>query len=138
MTQEDQRARVADHRLRRMTGRDPHEQFRVATPLELLFDLTFVVGFGVAASEFAHALAENHVGSGLLAFVNTRDAFHVLLAGLTAVVLVAAVGLAVAGLSMPVCLLVVTFAPVVTVVGFELLGHRHATDALNHALSDGT
>ena len=52
-----------------MTGRDPHERFRVATPLELLFDLTFVVAFGVAASEFAHALAENHVGSGLLAFV---------------------------------------------------------------------
>ena len=69
MTQEDHRARVPDHRLRRMTGRDPHERFRVATPLELLFDLTFVVAFGVAASEFAHALAENHVGSGLLAFV---------------------------------------------------------------------
>ena len=60
---------MPDHRLRRMTGRDPHERFRVATPLELLFDLTFVVAFGVAASEFAHALAENHVGSGLLAFV---------------------------------------------------------------------
>ena len=52
-----------------MSGRDPHEQFRVSTPLELLFDLTFVVGFGVAASEFAHSLSENHVGSGLLAFV---------------------------------------------------------------------
>jgi low temperature requirement protein LtrA len=56
------------HRLRPMSGRDPHEQFRVATPLELLFDLTFVVGFGVAASEFAHALSENHVGAGLAGF----------------------------------------------------------------------
>ncbi len=51
-----------------MSGRDPHEEFRVATPLELLFDLTFVVGFGAAASEFAHALSENHVGSGLAGF----------------------------------------------------------------------
>ena len=40
----------------------------MATPLELLFDLTFVVGFGVAASEFAHMQAEDHVGAGLLGF----------------------------------------------------------------------
>ena len=57
------------HRLRRMSGRDPHEQHRVATPLELLFDLTFVVAFGIAASEFAHALTENHVGAGLAGFL---------------------------------------------------------------------
>ena len=56
------------HRLRRMSGRDPHEPHRVATPLELLFDLTFVVAFGVAASEFAHMLAEDHVGAGLAGF----------------------------------------------------------------------
>jgi low temperature requirement protein LtrA len=56
------------HRIRVMSGRDPHEEHRVATPLELLFDLTFVVGFGVAASEFAHKLVEDHVGAGLLAF----------------------------------------------------------------------
>jgi low temperature requirement protein LtrA len=56
------------HRIRPMSGRDPHEQHRVATPLELLFDLTFVVGFGIAANEFAHMLAENHVGAGLLGF----------------------------------------------------------------------
>ena len=29
-----------------MSGRDPHEEHRAATPLELLFDLTFVVAFG--------------------------------------------------------------------------------------------
>ena len=57
------------HRLRRMSGRDPHEQHRVATPLELLFDLTFVIAFGAAASELAHALATGHVGSGLTSFV---------------------------------------------------------------------
>lgn len=56
------------HPVRRMTGRDPDEVHRVATPLELLFDLTFVVAFGIAANEFAHQLAENHVGAGLLAF----------------------------------------------------------------------
>ena len=57
------------HRLRRMSGRDPHEPNRVATPLELLFDLTFVIAFGIAASELAHMLAEGHVGAGLTAFV---------------------------------------------------------------------
>ena len=52
-----------------MSGRDPHEQHRVATPLELIFDLTFVVAFGIAASEFAHLLAEDHVCAGLIAFL---------------------------------------------------------------------
>jgi low temperature requirement protein LtrA len=51
-----------------MAGRDPHENHRVATPLELLFDLTFVIGFGVTASEFAHALADNHIWAGLAGF----------------------------------------------------------------------
>jgi low temperature requirement protein LtrA len=51
-----------------MTGRDPHEAHRVATPLELLFDLTFVIAFGLAASEFSHMLAEGHVGAALTAF----------------------------------------------------------------------
>ena len=51
-----------------MSGRDPYEDHRAATPLELLFDLTFVVAFGVAASQFAHLLADNHVGAGLAGF----------------------------------------------------------------------
>ena len=59
---------VRVHRLNRMAGRDPHEQHRVATPLELLFDLTFVIAFGVAASQLAHLMAEGHVGAGLVAF----------------------------------------------------------------------
>lgn len=61
-------ASVAIHRLNRMSGRDPHEPHRVATPLELLFDLTFVIAFGTAASELAHMLAAGHVGAGLTAF----------------------------------------------------------------------
>ncbi len=51
-----------------MSGRDPHEAHRAATPLELLFDLTFVIAFGVSASELAHQLAEGHVSAGLAGF----------------------------------------------------------------------
>lgn len=56
------------HRTIRMTGRDPAADHRAATPLELLFDLAFVVAFGTAANELAHALAADHVISGLVAF----------------------------------------------------------------------
>ena len=59
---------VPVHRIRRMSGRDPHEPHRVATPLELLFDLTFVIAFGIAANEFAHEMVEGHIGAGLAAF----------------------------------------------------------------------
>jgi low temperature requirement protein LtrA len=55
-------------RARRMTGRDPHAPHRSATPLELLFDLAFVVAFGVASDQAAHAVVEDHVGVGLLGF----------------------------------------------------------------------
>lgn len=56
------------HHVRRMGGRDPHEMHRVATPLELLFDLTFVIAFGLAASQFAHALAEGHYAAAVIGF----------------------------------------------------------------------
>ncbi len=56
------------HHTQPMSGRDPHEIHRVATPLELLFDLTFVLSFGLAASQFAHALAEGHYGVALTGF----------------------------------------------------------------------
>lgn len=56
------------HALSRMGGRDPHENHRSATPLELFFDLTFVIAFGVAGSQFAHAIAEAHFEAGLLGF----------------------------------------------------------------------
>ena len=51
-----------------MSGRDPDEAHRAATPLELLFDLTFVVAFGTAADQLAHYLAEDHIRTSLLAF----------------------------------------------------------------------
>ena len=56
------------HALARMGGRDPHEKHRAATPLELFFDLTFVIAFGVAGSQFAHEIAEAHFAAGLLGF----------------------------------------------------------------------
>lgn len=59
---------LVHHRSRRMSGRDPKESHRAATPLELLFDLAFVVAFGTAANELAHALAEDHIGPGVVAF----------------------------------------------------------------------
>jgi hypothetical protein len=65
------------------------------------------------------------------------DPFHALLVGLTAVVLVASVALAAAGVSVPVCLVIVMLAPVVTIVGFELVGHRHAAEAIGQSLGDG-
>ena len=56
------------HHLRRMGGRDPNESNRAATSLELLFDLTFVICFGVAASQYAHALADGHYLAALCGF----------------------------------------------------------------------
>ncbi len=56
------------HAFSRMGGRDPHEKHRAATPLELFFDLTFVIAFGVAGSQFAHEIAEAHFSAGLLGF----------------------------------------------------------------------
>jgi len=56
------------HRLRRMSGRDPDEHGRASTPLELLFDLTFVVAVGQAANLFAHSVFEGHTWTGLIAF----------------------------------------------------------------------
>jgi low temperature requirement protein LtrA len=59
------------------------------------------------------------------------DPFHMRLLVGTAAILIASVVLATAGVSMPVCLIVLMFAPIVTVVGFELLGYRHLSAALD-------
>ena len=45
-----------------MLPRDPHESHRVATPLELFFDLVFVVAIASAAAQWHHGLAEGHLG----------------------------------------------------------------------------
>lgn len=57
------------HSLARMTGRDPREPGRTSTPLELLFDLAFVVAFGQAADQLAHLVQEGHIATGVGAFV---------------------------------------------------------------------
>src|SRR5262245_3637654 len=57
------------HRRRRFRGRDPEEDHRVSTPLELLYDLTIVVAFGTAADELAHYVAEGHAGAGVVGFL---------------------------------------------------------------------
>lgn len=51
-----------------MQGRDIHEHHRAATPLELLFDLVFVVAIAAAARELHHALSAHHIGQGLFGF----------------------------------------------------------------------
>jgi low temperature requirement protein LtrA len=52
--------------LRRLTSRGRGEQHRVATPLELFFDLCFVVAVAQAGVELVHAVAEGHPGNGIL------------------------------------------------------------------------
>lgn len=60
--------RPRNHRHRPLSGRNPKEAHRSATPLELLYDLTFVVAFGTAANELAHYLAEGHLGTAIGGF----------------------------------------------------------------------
>jgi low temperature requirement protein LtrA len=54
--------------MRRMTGRDPDESHRAATPLELLFDLAFVAAFSQAGEQMSHVLSEGHIWAALGAF----------------------------------------------------------------------
>ncbi|QWF83136.1 low temperature requirement protein A [Amycolatopsis sp. CA-230715] len=54
---------------RPMVARGEHEQHRVATTLELLFDLCFVVAVGQMASALHHALSSGHIGHGVLSFL---------------------------------------------------------------------
>ena len=56
------------HGLRRVIARRTDEAGRAATPLELLFDLTFVAAFGVAGNELAHGIALGHWGTATVAF----------------------------------------------------------------------
>jgi low temperature requirement protein LtrA len=60
--------------------------------------------------------------------------FHLLLLALTAAVLAGALVLAVVGVPVTVCLLVVMLAPAVSVVGYEVHGYKHVADALQRAI----
>ncbi|WP_340378254.1 low temperature requirement protein A [Streptomyces sp. SS7] len=52
--------------LRRLTARGRGEAHRVASPLELFFDLCFVVAVAQAGVQLVHAVAESHAGEGIL------------------------------------------------------------------------
>ncbi|MFV0377258.1 MAG: low temperature requirement protein A [Mangrovibacterium sp.] len=51
-----------------MSGRSIHESHRAATPLELFFDLIFVIAIAAASSNLHHSLAAHHMGTGLIAY----------------------------------------------------------------------
>ncbi len=51
-----------------MRPREIGEVHRSATPLELLFDLVFVVAIARLAAELAHAVADDHAGEGIVAY----------------------------------------------------------------------
>lgn len=53
----------------RARGRNIHEEHRVATPLELLFDLFFVVAIALAAAQLHHGVMDHHAGSALAGFL---------------------------------------------------------------------
>jgi low temperature requirement protein LtrA len=53
-----------------MTGRYPNEAHRASTPLELLFDLCFVVAVAQAAGALHHDLVEGAIAHGLIAYAS--------------------------------------------------------------------
>ncbi|MEZ4507237.1 MAG: low temperature requirement protein A [Thermomicrobiales bacterium] len=55
--------------IKRMAPRSPSEAHRVSTPLELFFDLVFVVAVNFAASALHHDISENHIRHGILSFL---------------------------------------------------------------------
>jgi low temperature requirement protein LtrA len=52
-----------------MSGRDPREQHRAATPLELLFDLCFVVAVAQASIALHHQLVDGHLVEGVVYYL---------------------------------------------------------------------
>ncbi|MFI2204387.1 low temperature requirement protein A [Streptomyces sp. NPDC020192] len=54
--------------LRRLTARGRDEAHRVSSPLELFFDLCFVVAIAQAGAQLVHAVAEGHAGNGILSY----------------------------------------------------------------------
>jgi low temperature requirement protein LtrA len=115
----------------------------------LVFGSIVATGAGLhaAAEAIEHRSAMNAIGTVLavavpvgvyvgavfgtyLLLTRSWDGFYASVVLITLLVLGAAVGLASAGVSTPVCLLVVMAAPGAAVASFELLGHRHTAEAL--------
>jgi low temperature requirement protein LtrA len=61
--------RPARVRMAQMHARAVDEEHRVSTPLELLFDLTFVVAVSRAAAELAHGVVSGHAGHSWLVYL---------------------------------------------------------------------
>ena len=53
------------HGLVRMRARDPREPHRVASPLELFFDLVFVVAVSLSSSQLHRIESEQHIAAGI-------------------------------------------------------------------------
>jgi low temperature requirement protein LtrA len=53
----------------RMSARDTRAAHRVSTPLELLFDLVFVVAVSQASQNLHHLISDDHVGQGVMAYL---------------------------------------------------------------------
>jgi hypothetical protein len=62
--------------------------------------------------------------------VRRFDPLHIWLLAGTAAMLALAVIAVLAGVDMAVCLIILTLAPAVSVVGYEMLGHRHQAEVL--------
>jgi low temperature requirement protein LtrA len=56
-------------RLERMLPRNPNEPHRVASSLELFFDLVFVIAVSTASGQLHHALSSGHAGPGITAYL---------------------------------------------------------------------
>lgn len=56
-------------RLNPMRPRDSDEDVRTATPLELFFDLVFVIAVGIASANLHHALSEAHFIHGVTSYL---------------------------------------------------------------------
>ncbi len=59
----------ADSLIRTLGPRDPHEEHRGASPLELFTDLCFVVAVSQAAAALHHTISAGHAGNGSVHFV---------------------------------------------------------------------
>jgi low temperature requirement protein LtrA len=55
--------------LRSMTARSTEEDHRASTPLELLFDLCFVVAVSQAAAQLNHAVTSGRTGAGVVGYL---------------------------------------------------------------------
>lgn len=55
--------------VRKMTARSRGEPHRVSTPLELFFDLCFVVAVAQAGGRLVHAVGDGHTGHGVIGYL---------------------------------------------------------------------